>query len=58
VKKELFAQVQETTLKGLHSPVAIMVSTGTIFMPIPTPQQKVSQVAMFGGDKGDHQIGW
>lgn len=24
---------------------------GTIFMPIPTPQQKVSQVAMFGGDK-------
>jgi threonine dehydratase len=23
---------------------------GTIFMPIPTPQQKVSQVAMFGGD--------
>ena len=24
---------------------------GTIFMPSPTPQQKVSQVAMFGGDK-------
>ena len=24
---------------------------GTIFMPIPTPQQKVSQVSMFGGDK-------
>ena len=23
---------------------------GTIFMPIPTPQQKVSQVAMFGGE--------
>lgn len=23
---------------------------GTIFMPLPTPQQKVSQVAMFGGD--------
>ena len=24
---------------------------GTIFMPTPTPHQKVSQVAMFGGDK-------
>ncbi len=23
---------------------------GTIFMPVPTPQQKVDQVAMFGGD--------